>query len=311
LLELCVRNEAALMPKAASSKLNRLRNRLTHWLRANTRRGSRRNITAHYDLGNDFFLPWLDGGMNYSSALFAGGDTLEAAQEAKLDRIAALLELDGGEDVLEIGCGWGALAERLLHRFAVSIYAVTLSSEQLSYTRRRLSSDVGDGRADVRLLDYRDVEGQFDRIASIEMIEAVGESYWPAYFAKLRASLRQGGLVVLQSIIIAEDRFAAYRKRPDFIQRHIFPGGMLPTRGIIEREASRAGLRLVHHELFGDSYAKTLYEWRARFLRAWPKIEKLGFNDRFRRMWDYYLAYCEVGFRTGIVDVGFFKLADA
>ncbi len=310
LLELCVRNEPVLKPKVKSSKLNRFKNRATHWLRANTRRGSRRNIAAHYDLGNDFFLPWLDSGMNYSSALFAAGDTLEAAQVAKLDRIATLLELDGGEDVLEIGCGWGALAEWLLSRFAVSIRAVTLSAEQLKYTRQRLGSDVAQGHADVQLLDYRDIEGQFDRIASIEMIEAVGERYWPGYFAKLRTSLRKGGLIVLQVIVIAEDRFASYRSSPDFIQRYIFPGGMLPTRGIIEQEASRAGLRLVHHELFGASYAVTLHEWRARFHRAWPKIAKLGFNDRFRRMWDYYLAYCEVGFRTGIVDVGLFKLAE-
>jgi cyclopropane-fatty-acyl-phospholipid synthase len=162
----------------------------------------------------------------------------------------------------------------------------------------------------VLLLDYRDIDRQFDRIASIEMIEAVGERYWPGYFAKLRKSLRKGGLVVLQAIVITADRFAAYRSSPDFIQRYIFPGGMLPTYSIIEQEASRAGLRLVHHRLFGESYALTLREWRARFHRVWPKIEKLGFNEGFRRMWDYYLAYCEVGFRTGIVNVGLFKLAE-
>ena len=308
LLELFMRNETVLTPQAESGWLGLARNRLAHWRRANTRRGSRRNIAAHYDLGNDFFLPWLDDGMNYSSALYAGGDTLEQAQVRKLDRAAALLELSGGERVLEIGCGWGALAERLIRRHGASVTGVTLSTEQLGYARARLAGAIKRGGADLRLQDYRDIDGRYDRIASIEMIEAVGESYWPAYFAKLRTSLRNGGMALLQAITIDERRFAAYRKRPDFIQRYIFPGGLLPTASIIEREAARAGLKLVHCESFGDSYAKTLHEWRRRFLRAWPHIEPLGFNERFRRMWEYYLAYCEVGFRFGVIDVSFFKL---
>jgi cyclopropane-fatty-acyl-phospholipid synthase len=308
LLDLFMRNEPALTRQAESSKLRLARNHLMHRLRANTQRGSRRNIAAHYDLGNDFFRPWLDSGMNYSSAIFTGGDTLEAAQDTKLDRIAALLALSGGERILEIGCGWGALAERLIRRFGATVNGVTLSTEQLDYARTRLAPEADQERADMRLLDYRDIQGCFDRIVSIEMIEAVGERYWPTYFAKIQNSLRKGGAAVLQAITIAEDRFAAYRKRPDFIQRYIFPGGMLPTPSIIAREASRAGLKLVHHEMFGDSYAKTLREWRARFLSSWPSIQKLGFDDRFRRMWEYYLAYCEVGFRNSAVDVGFFKL---
>ncbi|MGB6536688.1 MAG: cyclopropane-fatty-acyl-phospholipid synthase family protein [Xanthobacteraceae bacterium] len=291
--------------------LSLARNRIMHWLRANTRRGSRRNIAAHYDLGNDFFRAWLDHGMSYSSALYRGTESLEQAQEQKLDRIAELLALRGGESVLEIGCGWGALAERLLHQFGATVFAITLSEEQLRYARTRLARDVRQKRANLRLLDYRDVRGRFDRVVSIEMIEAVGERYWPVYFAKLRESLHQGGVAVLQAITIAEQRFAAYRSRPDFIQRRIFPGGMLPTRSIIEQEAARAGLKLVHHESFGDSYAKTLAEWRGRFKRACPYIQESGFDDRFRRLWEYYLAYCEVGFRLGTVDVGFFKLAES
>jgi cyclopropane-fatty-acyl-phospholipid synthase len=308
LLELLMANEAALGPKAKSSRLSRARNRLLHRLRANTRRGSRRNIAAHYDLGNDFYRLWLDDGMSYSSALYASDNSLERAQDAKLDRIVSLLELTGGESILEIGCGWGALAERLLRRCNANLFAVTLSAEQLGYARTRLAAEIEQGKADLRLLDYREIAGRFDRIASIEMLEAVGERYWPLYFGKLSSSLRRGGVAVLQVITIAEDRFDAYRKRPDFIQRYIFPGGMLPTRSIIGDAAARAGFVLTHHESFGDSYARTLREWRERFLRAWPKIERLGFDDRFRRMWDYYLAYCEVGFRTGAVDVGFFKL---
>jgi cyclopropane-fatty-acyl-phospholipid synthase len=309
-LELCMRNEPALLGKTrAGSAFALMRNRIQHWLRANTRRGSRRNIAAHYDLGNEFFKPWLDEGMNYSSALYDNCDTLERAQSAKLDRAAALLDLNGGERVLEIGCGWGALAERLIRHYGANVSGITLSTEQLAYAQARLAGEVERGRADLRLQDYRDVAGRFDRIASIEMIEAVGERYWPSYFGKIRDCLAGGGVALLQAITIDETRFATYRKRPDFIQRYIFPGGVLPTHAIIEREAARAGLKLVHHEQFSDSYAKTLREWRNRFLGAWPKIEPLGFNERFRRMWEYYLAYCEVGFRNGSISVGFFKLA--
>jgi cyclopropane-fatty-acyl-phospholipid synthase len=309
LLDLFMLNESQFADPAESSLLGLARNRLLHTLRNNTRRGSRRNIAAHYDLGNDFFRPWLDAGMNYSSALYTGEVTLEEAQLQKLDRIADLLALGGGERVLEIGCGWGALAERLIRRFGATVTGITLSTEQLEYARARLGDDVSEGRADFRLVDYRDTDGRFDRIVSIEMIEAVGEHYWPAYFAKLRASLVNGGSALIQAITIDESRFTQYRRRPDFIQRHIFPGGMLPTVSIIAREATQAGLRLVHHESFGGSYARTLHEWRDRFLQAAPSLETLGFNQRFRRMWEYYLAYCETGFRFGAIDVGFYKLA--
>jgi cyclopropane-fatty-acyl-phospholipid synthase len=309
LLELGTCNEAVLNPRTKNWLVGWARNRISHALRTNTRRGSRRNIAAHYDLGNEFFAPWLDAGMNYSSALYTGTETLERAQLQKLDRIGDLLALAGGERVLEIGCGWGALAERLICRYGAIVYGITLSTEQLAYAKARLAGDAANGRADLRLLDYRDVDGRFDRIVSIEMIEAVGEHYWPAYFTKLRACLATGGIAVLQAITIDENRFADYRQSPDFIQRLIFPGGMLPTRAIIEREAMRAGLRLVFQHSFGDSYARTLSEWRARFLRAWPRLETLGFSQSFRRMWEYYLVYCEIGFRCGAIDVGFYKLA--
>lgn len=304
LFELGLGNEQTVSPRMKKWLLSLARNRFKHMLRANTRRGSQRNIMAHYDLGNTFFSVWLDQGMSYSSALYRGTENLEQAQHQKLDRIAELLALSGGERILEIGCGWGALAESLIRRFDATVLAITLSTEQLRFARSRLAGEVERGRADVRLLDYRDVDGRFDRVVSIEMIEAVGERYWPTYFAKLRASLRDGGVAVLQAITVAENRFTAYRKRPDFIQRHIFPGGMLPTHSIIEREASRAGLKLVHHEAFGDSYAKTLREWRKRFVAAGTRLDRLGFDQNFRRLWEWYLAYCEVGFRQGAIDVG-------
>ncbi len=300
-LEFGARNESGMQHAISGSAAQRLLCRWQHWRNRNTKRGSKRNIAAHYDLGNAFYELWLDRGMQYSSALFASPEQpLEAAQRAKLDRVVELLDIKGGERVLEIGCGWGAVMERLAPHCSVT--GITLSAEQLAFAKLRV------GDADIRLQDYRDVGERYDRIVSIEMIEAVGERYWPTYFAKLRQSLTQGGTVLLQAITIAEDRFAKYRNQPDFIQRYIFPGGVLPTVDIIRREAARAGLELVAHEPFGLSYAQTLSVWRERFLAAWPAIEKLGFDASFKRMWEYYLCYCEVGFRNDAIDVGFFKL---
>jgi len=282
--------------------------RFRHAMNRNTRRGSRRNIAAHYDLGNAFYRLWLDAGMSYSAGLFSSPyQTLESAQEAKLERVRDLLELAGGERVLEIGCGWGALAERLLNATSCSVTGITLSTEQLAYAQCRLGAEIQSNRCELRLQDYRDVTGQYDRIVSIEMLEAVGEAYWPTYFAKLRDSLCSGGIAVLQVITIDETRFASYRRRPDFIQKYIFPGGMLPTKQVIAREADAAGLNLVTRVSFGSSYARTIEEWRRRFEAAWPDIKPLGFDERFKRMWEYYLAYCQAGFETGAIDVSFFK----
>ena len=247
--------------------------------------------------------------MNYSSALYRRpGATLEEAQEAKIDRIIDALALRGGERVLEIGCGWGALSERLATRHGCAVMAITLSHEQLSHARHRIREAGAADRVEVRLQDYRDVEGRYDRIVSIEMIEAVGVDYWPVYFAKLRDSLIPGGLAVLQAITISEATYTSYRSHPDFIQRYIFPGGMLPTAGILREEARRVSLTVTSEFAFGDSYARTLVEWRERFQKAWPRLAALGFDERFRRMWDYYLCYCEAGFRAGILDVGLFQL---
>ncbi|MGN6570439.1 MAG: class I SAM-dependent methyltransferase [Pseudolabrys sp.] len=287
----------------------RLVRRIAHGLRANTKRGSRRNIAAHYDLGNDFYNLWLDPGMSYSSGIYASGiETLDEAQEAKLDRIAALLDVKAGDSVLEIGCGWGGVLERLLTRQSCHMTALTLSTEQLRYAQERVDRLSVQDRADIRLQDYRDVGGQFDRIVSIEMLEAVGEHYWPIYFDKLRACLKPGGTCVLQVITIAEDRFPGYRSNPDFIQSYIFPGGMLPTKSALRDAASRAGLSPGVEEAFGLSYARTLQDWRNRFARQGDAVAALGLDARFRRMWDYYLSYCEAGFRGGAIDVSLFQL---
>lgn len=308
-LELAARNIAVLDRKMSGFWPVRMFNRARHLRHANSKAGSRRNISLHYDLGNDFYQCWLDRSMTYSSALYAHpNQTLEDAQEAKLSRIEKLLDLRGGEDILEIGCGWGALAVRLA-RAGARVTAVTLSSEQLALSRQRVEQEALVDRVALELTDYRDIEGSYDRIVSIEMLEAVGEAYWPIYFKTLHDRLNVGGIAVLQVITINEARFEAYRGSADFIQRHIFPGGMLPTKAIIIEQGAQAGLKLVSTQSFGQSYAATLAEWRKRFLASWPSITEMGFPERFRRLWDYYLCYCEAGFRAATIDVDFYVLA--
>jgi cyclopropane-fatty-acyl-phospholipid synthase len=287
----------------------RFANWLAHRLRANSRAGSRRNISAHYDLGNDFYRLWLDPQMFYSSGLYRSGDeTLEQAQRNKVDFVLDLLDARKGESVLEIGCGWGGLAVAMAHGGAGPITGLTLSKEQLAHARGVVAAHADDARIDLRLEDYRDIRGKFDRIVSIEMIEAVGREYWPVYFATLRDRLAEGGHIVLQAITIEDSRFEKYLATPDFIQRYIFPGGALPCPSALADEAQRAGLRLETIETFGDGYARTLVEWRRRFHENWSQIEALGFDASFHRLWDYYLCYCEGGFRAGAIDVGLYKL---
>lgn len=308
LIELGARNDATLRKLVSGAWPARLLNRVRHRLNANTRSGSRRNIAAHYDLGNEFYGHWLDASMMYSSALYADPtETLEAAQQRRLDRLVAMLGLSGGERVLEIGCGWGALAERLA-REGCRVTAITLSPAQLEAAQRRIAEAGLAERASVLLQDYRDVSGEFDRIVSIEMIEAVGRAYWPSYFATLSRSLRPGGRVVLQAITIDDAMFEDYQQGTDFIQRYIFPGGCLPSVPALKRSAMAAGLGVVEQLDFGDSYALTLKDWRRRFLERWNEIAPLGFDEPFRRLWEFYLCYCEAGFRARTIDVNLISL---
>jgi cyclopropane-fatty-acyl-phospholipid synthase len=306
-IELAARNIEPLEAKIEGSFATRLIGRLRHFAHANTRTGSRKNIAFHYDLGNSFYQCWLDPSMTYSSALYAGPfDTLEDAQTRKIRRIAELLDIEDDNEVLEIGCGWGALAISLAP-LCRSVKGVTLSAEQLLHAKGRIRENGLEDKVSLELRDYRDIAGSFDRIVSIEMVEAVGEAFWPDYFQVLHDRLRPGGTVVLQAITIDERRFESYRQSPDFIQRHVFPGGMLPTREAILREAEKVGLVPSFSERFGESYARTLSEWRRRFLASRKSVEAMGFSEEFRRMWDYYLSYSEGGFRAGTVDVGFYK----
>ena len=312
LIRLAARNLHGFGAAAKGSFFSRVAFRLRHLLNANTKRGSARNIVAHYDLGNDFFRLWLDEAMVYSSALWDGSTpTLEAAQLRKIERVLDLLDVRGGERILEIGCGWGTLAVRLAEAGAAHITALTLSPAQLDFSSRLASARGSGSQVDFRLQDYRDVDGRFDRVVSIEMAEAVGEAWWPAYFGKIARCLEPGGRAVLQVITVAEEHFDDYRRTVDFIQRYIFPGGCLPSKTVLRLQFERAGLRLVSHELFGLSYARTLAEWRRRFHARWPEIAALGFDDRFFRLWDFYLGYCAAGFLEGVSDVGLYCVEHA
>lgn len=301
-LRFYLKNRDALNRAGKSVFFKSLSDRLFHLLRHNTRAGARRNISAHYDLGNGFYKLWLDPTMSYSSGFFgAGAETLEQSQAAKYRLVIDALGLEDRSDILEIGCGWGGFAEVAADR-GHRVTGLTISREQLDFAQNRLGE-----RAEIRFQDYRDTTEQFDAIASIEMIEAVGEANWPTYFKVLHDRLKPGGSAAVQAITIDRSLFDGYRRKADFIQRYIFPGGMLPTKCILAEQAERAGLNFEAVEVFGNDYARTLAMWRERFEAAWPSIAKLGFDEKFRRRWTYYLSYCEAGFREGSIDVGIYR----
>lgn len=283
---------------------------LWHRLRANTRRGSKRNIEAHYDLGNDFYKLWLDSTMSYSSALWP---TPEAGfEEAQLEKYRHALRSAGvlpGQHILEIGCGWGGLAEVACKEFGLRVTGVTLSRQQLAWAQARAKVVGFADKAEFLLCDYRELNGQFDHIVSIEMIEAVGEAFWPSYFSQLRALLKPEGRAVIQAITIDDVLFDHYRKDVDFIQRYVFPGGMLPSPSAIASQSDKAGLRIAASRAFGLDYARTLREWLQRFNARLEDVASQGFDPRFQRMWQFYLAYCEAGFRARSTDVWQYVLA--
>ena len=278
--------------------------KLMHYRNNNSKTGSRKNISYHYDLGNSFYDKWLDRSMTYSSAYFEREtDDLKTAQEAKYRRLAEMVGLKRGDRVLEIGCGWGGFAEFAASHYDVHITGITISQEQYDYAVARIEKAGLSDKVTLKLTDYRDVTEQFDKIVSIEMFEAVGEAYWPTYFSTLSRCLHQGGKAALQVITIDDAIFDDYKREPDFIQQYIFPGGMLPSVPRLDTPLKSAGLKLVEDNGFGLHYARTLKEWRDRFLEAWPEISDTGFDQRFKRMWELYLAYCEGGFRAGSIDV--------
>jgi len=309
LLELLVRNRTALEAIVYGGFWGGLLHRARHLLNRNTRQGSRKNIHAHYDLGNAFYKLWLDPTMNYSSAWFNGAPegSLDAAQPAKMRRALTEAGVTTGSRVLEIGCGWGAVAEVAARDFDAQLTGVTLSTEQLAWAQQRLHN--AGLNADLRLQDYRDIADQpFDAIVSVEMFEAVGREYWDGYFRTVRDKLKPGGRACIQSITIRDDLFDRYVRSTDFIQQYIFPGGLLPSPSQFRAHAEKAGLRVVNELAFGADYARTLHLWREAFLRGEGAVRELGFDTRFMRLWEFYLAYCEAAFAAGNTDVMQFTL---
>ena len=310
LLTLLLRNRVHLESLIHGSWWGGLIYRLRHRFNRNSRANSRKNIHAHYDLGNAFYALWLDPTHNYSSAWFESPDlNMEAAQHAKVRRALAMAGVRAGDRVLEIGCGWGALAEKAALEFEANVVGVTLSTEQLAYARERLDRLGAGNRADLRLQDYRDIADEpFDAICSIGMVEAVGHEYWPTYFEQVSRLLKPGGRACIQSIVIADEHFARYLSGTDFIQQYIFPGGCLPSPSAFRANAARAGLEVVDELCFGKDYAHTLRWWRERFMQRKDEVLSLGFDARFLRIWEFYLAYCEAAFLDGSTDVVQFTL---
>lgn len=314
LLTLFIANRDAIESVVYGSWWGSLAYRVKHLLNRNSRRGSKKNIHAHYDLGNPFYKLWLDETMNYSSALFEGDLTRPTAdaQWVKVRRALAECGLQPGQRLLEIGCGWGAVAEVAARDVGAHVTGVTLSHEQLAWAKDRLERQGLAPMADLRLQDYRDIDdGPFDAVVSIEMFEAVGREYWGTFFETLRRQLKPGGRACLQSITIRDDLFDRYVKSTDFIQQYIFPGGLLPSPQAFRAEAKKAGFEVVNELAFGADYAETLRRWRLQFLAHDPQVRKLGFDQRFMRIWEFYLAYCEAAFATGNTDVMQFTLRRA
>jgi len=304
LIRLTIENETDQLPIMQGSLAVRLWHKWRHARRDNSRADAKRNIAYHYDLGNEFYKQWLDPSMTYSSAYFtAETQSLQEAQLAKYRGITEMAEVSAGDKVLEIGCGWGGFAEMAADQVGCQVVGLTLSQEQAAFAKQRLAKAGLSDRTDIRLQDYRDCDGSFDAIVSIEMFEAIGEKHWPLYFQRLRDRLKPGKCAALQIITIAEERFQEYRANADFIQRYVFPGGMLPTKTILQNLSRQVGLDVVSMRDFGESYARTLATWRDTFHTTWSTLSGMGFDQRFRNLWDYYLCYCQAGFETKCIDV--------
>ncbi len=299
----CV-NHDLIQAMLANKPLVRVVQMVRHWFNRNTRRQAKRNIYAHYDIGNAFYSAWLDSSMTYSSALFEDDTAdLTSAQKNKYRRLAEAIDLRPGQKLLEIGCGWGGFAEYVAKNFGAKVVGLTISKEQRDFAQKRIHDAGLAEQVQIKLQDYRDERDHYDRIASIEMIEAVGERFWPKYFSQIADRLKAGGLAGIQAITIQDSMFQSYRREVDFIQRYVFPGGMLPSPEVLKTLGDRFGIPVIRERIFGQDYAKTLATWRNNFRTAWPNLKPLGFDDRFRRLWEYYLAYCEAGFLSGNIDV--------
>ena len=311
LIELTARNIKLIYSFSGSVRLQKIKNILKRIFASNTKSNSLEYISKHYDLGNEFFSNWLDKTLTYSSAIYQNNDDdLETAQKNKYQKLIDLLHLKDGNKILEIGCGWGGFSEYLAKKHDVIIDCITISKKQYEYTKKRIFKNGLNNKVNVMFLDYRDLKDEYDKVASIEMIEAVGEKYLDQYFRKIKNSLKSNGHAAIQGITIRDDLFDRYRTGEDFIQKYIFPGGFLPSSDYIKRLAEKNKLKLEKINSYSNDYAKTLSTWRNNFFKAWNDISPLGFDDSFKRMWEFYLSYCEAGFKAKNIDLIQFSMSN-
>ncbi|MAM33911.1 MAG: SAM-dependent methyltransferase [Micavibrio sp.] len=302
--EIILKNESYLIHMLEGSTWYRRLSWLIHKFRPNSKKGASKNIYRHYDLGNHFYSQWLDKSMTYSSAVFKSGkETLEEAQAQKYRLMCERLDLQENHHLLEIGCGWGGMAEYAAKNIGCKVTAITISPSQYDYAKKRIDEANLQHLVEIKLCDYRDIKGKYDRIASIEMFEAVGEAYWPVFFETIKKKLKKNGLANLQIITIEEESYDSYKSTADFIQRYIFPGGMLPCQSVLERQIEGSGLEISNHVSFGKDYAKTLHIWHQAFQEKWPDLQGGAKDERFKKLWEEYLCYCEAGFKVGTIDV--------
>ena len=311
LIELTARNINIIYSFSGSLKLQKIKNFLKKIFASNTKSKSKKYISKHYDLGNEFFSSWLDNSLTYSSAVYKNEkDDLEIAQRNKFQELINLMNIKDGNKVLEIGCGWGGFAEFLAKNYDVSIDCITISKNQYEFTKKKIFNSGLNNKVNVKFLDYRDLKEKYDHVASIEMIEAVGEKYMDQYFGTIKNVLNYGGTAAIQGIVIKENLFERYRANEDFIQKYIFPGGFLPSIQFMENLIKKNDLKLEKINTYSDDYARTLATWRKNFLGAWEKISPLGFDEYFKRMWEFYLSYCEGGFKSRNINLIQFSMSN-
>ena len=311
LIELTARNINIIYTFSGSLKLQKIKNFLKKIFASNTKSKSKKYISKHYDLGNEFFSSWLDKSLTYSSAVYKNEkDDLEIAQRNKFQELINLMNIKDGNKVLEIGCGWGGFAEFLAKNYDVSVDCITISKNQYEFTKKKIFNSGLNNKVNVKFLDYRDLKEKYDHVASIEMIEAVGEKYMDQYFGKIKNVLNYGGTAAIQGIVIKDDLFERYRANEDFIQKYIFPGGFLPSIQFMENLIKKNDLKLEKINTYSDDYARTLATWRKNFLSAWEKISPLGFDEYFKRMWEFYLSYCEGGFKSRNINLIQFSMSN-
>ena len=311
LIEITAKNVKLVYSFSGSLKLQKIKNLIKKIFASNTKSKSLKNISKHYDLGNDFFSKWLDKSLTYSSAIYMDqNESLEKAQRNKYQKLIDLLKITEGNKVLEIGCGWGGFSEYLAKNYNVSIDCITISKKQFEFSKNRIAASGLDNKVNVKFLDYRDVKDKYDNIASIEMIEAVGENYLDKYFSTIKNSLKSNGTAAIQGITISDKLFERYRRSEDFIQKYIFPGGFLPSEKFMKQLIKKHNLSLDKINTYSDDYAKTLNIWKSNFLNAWKNISPLGFDEAFKRMWEFYLSYCEAGFKSKNINLIQFSMSN-